>query len=178
VHAHEARKTKGTRAAPPLPAAHPPLNAPLGWYTLLTKRTFGGLLGYSSPNSKISEKVPPSQGVSSGPKITACQTMMLLSSGAALIPGAGSFVTRLKSRTRRWRAEVDITKKNLLNVLWPKVAEREARGWERREHENSCWATTSSLCQLGIVPPLTEGSRNLLLRDKRCFDHGGLRICP
>ena len=75
---------------------------------MLTKRTLGGLFGYSSPNSKIREKVPPSQGVSSGPKITACHTMMLDSSGAALMPEGGSLVIFLKSRTRRWRAEVDM----------------------------------------------------------------------
>lgn len=34
---------------------------------------------------------PPSQGVSSGPKMTACQNMILSFVGVPLMPGGGSF---------------------------------------------------------------------------------------
>jgi len=87
----------------------------------------GGLFGYSSPNSSFyraikgekdkifpcdaptRRKVPPSQGVSSGPNITAFHNMILLSQGAPLIPEGGSFCNLLKSRISLLRAGVDIT---------------------------------------------------------------------
>lgn len=61
-------------------------HSPFGWNTLLMNRILGGLLGYSSVNSIIKLNVPPSQGVSSGPKITACHTRMFESVGVALMP--------------------------------------------------------------------------------------------
>lgn len=87
----------------------------------------GGLFGYSSPNSSFyraikgekgkifslvtptRRKVPPSQGVSSGPNITAFHSMILLSQGAPLIPEGGSFCNLLKSRISLLRAGVDMT---------------------------------------------------------------------
>ena len=46
----------------------------------------GGLLGYSSVNSMVSLKVPSSNGVSCGPKMTAFHNMILLSLGAPDTP--------------------------------------------------------------------------------------------
>ena len=40
--------------------------SPLGWNILDTKRTVGGLLGYSSVNCIVNLKVPSSKGVSLG----------------------------------------------------------------------------------------------------------------
>ena len=59
-------------------------------------------------NSKLSLKVPPYQGVSSGPKMAAFQTMMLSAEGAAVIPGVGSLASFFMSRMRRRRAAEDI----------------------------------------------------------------------
>ena len=86
-------------------------------------------------NVSSSLKVPPSQDVSSGPKMIACavsgletppggvrraraggggdgrrtcQLRMLLSFGAAVTPDGESLCRRLKSRTRRRRAADDI----------------------------------------------------------------------
>jgi hypothetical protein len=42
------------------------------------------------------------------PKMTAFQSMMLLSCGAPLIPAGGSCCSRLKSRISRFLAGVDI----------------------------------------------------------------------
>ena len=53
---------------------------------VLADLTVGGLFGYSSVNSIVSLKVPSSKGVSWGPKMTAFQSMMLLSLGAPLTP--------------------------------------------------------------------------------------------
>lgn len=98
----------------------------------VTNLTVGGLLGYSSVNSMVSLKVPSSNGVSCGPKMTAFHIIMLLSVGAPLTPVGGSscnlkngpfrlgdtvladqsFTNRLKSLIRRRLAGVDI-----LNVL-------------------------------------------------------------
>jgi len=79
-----------------------------GWNIFVTNFTVGALFGYSSVNCNVSLNVPPSQGVSSGPNITACQSMMFDSVGAPEIPVGGSDCRRLKSRTRRFRAGVDI----------------------------------------------------------------------
>jgi hypothetical protein len=81
----------------------------------LTNRTVGGLLGYSSVNSIVSLKVPSSNGVSCGPKMTAFHIIMLLSVGAPLTPVGGSSCNRLKSLMRRRRAGVDILLQNKLN---------------------------------------------------------------
>jgi len=70
--------------------------------------TAGGLLGYSSVNSKSNLNVPPSQGVSSGPKMTACQAITLLSKGAACTPVGGSFCNLLKSLINLFLADVDM----------------------------------------------------------------------
>lgn len=64
---------------------------------------------YSSVNSKRSWNVPPSQGVSSGPNMTACQLRTLLSKGAAWIPEGGSAWRRLKSLQRNEMAMLDKT---------------------------------------------------------------------
>lgn len=80
----------------------------LGWNILDTKRTVGGLLGYSSVNSIVSLNVPSSNGVPSGPKMTAFHTMMLFSDGAPLTPAGGSSCSLLKSLMRRRLAGVDI----------------------------------------------------------------------
>jgi hypothetical protein len=45
---------------------------------------------------------PPSQGVSSGPKITAFHSMMLSGLGEPFTPCGGSCWSRLKSRIKRW----------------------------------------------------------------------------
>lgn len=68
----------------------PPSAYTFGWNIFDTKRTVGGLFGYSSVNSIVSLKVPSSNGVSCGPKITAFQIMMLLSVGAPDTPVGGS----------------------------------------------------------------------------------------
>lgn len=44
---------------------------------------------------KLSWVVPPSQGVSSGPKMTAFQCIMLEGLGEALMPSGGSYTKRL-----------------------------------------------------------------------------------
>jgi hypothetical protein len=76
--------------------------------------------------------------VSSGPKITACHTMMLLSSGAALMPWGGSLVIFLKSRTSRWRAEVDMLGAG-------------GKGWDTK-HENAARAGVLHVLHLKRVP--------------------------
>ncbi len=53
--------------------------------------TLGAVLGYSSVNSILSLKMPPSQIVFSGPKITAFQRKTLSGLGQALMPSGGSF---------------------------------------------------------------------------------------
>jgi hypothetical protein len=58
--------------------------------------------------------VPSAKGVSSGPKMTAFQTMMLFSPGAPLTPAGGSSWRRLKSRISRLLAAVDILKESYL----------------------------------------------------------------
>lgn len=68
----------------------PPSAYTFGWNILETKRTVGGLFGYSSVNSIVSLNVPSSKGVSCGPKITAFHIMMLLSVGAPDTPVGGS----------------------------------------------------------------------------------------
>ena len=49
-------------------ASQKKIPSPLGWNIRVTKRTEGGLLGYSSPKVRVSLKVPPSHGESSGLK--------------------------------------------------------------------------------------------------------------
>ena len=71
-----------------------------------TNLTTGALLGYSSENWRVTLKVPPSHGVSSGPKMTPCQLRMSSSSGVAQMPAGGSVTRRLKSRINLLRAGV------------------------------------------------------------------------
>lgn len=71
-----------------------------------TNLTTGALLGYSSENWRVTLKVPPSHGVSSGPKMTPCQLRMSSSSGVAQMPAGGSVTRRLKSRISLLRAGV------------------------------------------------------------------------
>eukprot|EP00958_Prasinococcus_capsulatus_P019960 scaffold2539_cov388-Prasinococcus_capsulatus_cf.AAC.15 len=78
----------------------------LGWNMVETNRTVGALLGYSSVKVRDNLNVPPSHGVSSGPNMTALQTIMLLSCGAPFIPEGGSDCSRLKSLIRRFLAGV------------------------------------------------------------------------
>lgn len=59
-------------------------------------------------NSIVSLNVPSSNGVPSGPKMTAFQTIMLFSDGAPLTPAGGSSCNLLKSLMRRRRAGVDM----------------------------------------------------------------------
>lgn len=68
----------------------PPSAYTFGWNIFDTKRTVGGLLGYSSVNSIVSLNVPSSKGVSWGPKITAFHIIILLSVGAPETPVGGS----------------------------------------------------------------------------------------
>jgi hypothetical protein len=77
-----------------------------GWNILVTNFTTGALFGYSSLNAIVNLNVPPSHGVPSGPKITACHAMMFDSLGVPLIPAGGSVCKRLKSRIRRFLAGV------------------------------------------------------------------------
>ena len=85
--------------------------------------TVGGLLGYSSVNSIVNLKVPSSNGVSCGPKMTAFHNMMLLSLGAPdtpsdndqryfintfILPAGGSCCNLLKSLISLRLAGVDI----------------------------------------------------------------------
>ena len=79
-----------------------------GWNIFVANFTVGALFGYSSVNCSVSLNVPPSHGVSSGPNMTACQSMIFDSVGAPEIPVGGSDCSRLKSRTRRLRAGVDM----------------------------------------------------------------------
>ena len=63
------------------------LYIPFGWNTLVVKRTLGGLSGYWSQKVIRKLKMPPSHGVSAGPKIVAAHTNIFSSlSGAALAP--------------------------------------------------------------------------------------------
>lgn len=68
----------------------PPSAYTFGWNIFDTNRTVGGLFGYSSVNSMVNLKVPSSNGVSCGPKITAFHIIMLLSVGAPETPVGGS----------------------------------------------------------------------------------------
>lgn len=68
----------------------PPSAYTFGWNIFDTKRTVGGLFGYSSVNSMVSLKVPSSNGVSCGPNMTAFQIIILLSVGAPETPVGGS----------------------------------------------------------------------------------------
>mmetsp|Transcript_8507 Transcript_8507/g.38698 ORF Transcript_8507/g.38698 Transcript_8507/m.38698 type:complete len:215 (+) Transcript_8507:1130-1774(+) len=69
-----------------------------GWNTSEVNRTLGGFSGYCSPNVIRSENTPPSQAVSSGPKIVALQTNRLSSLwGLALHPSGGSVLMALRS---------------------------------------------------------------------------------
>lgn len=54
--------------------------------------------------------MPPSQGVSSGPNMTAFQSIILSCEGAAVIPGLGSVCSLRISRIKRRLAGVDIYK--------------------------------------------------------------------
>ena len=66
----------------------------LGWNILEVNLTTGGLLGYSSLNFRVRQKIPSSKGVSTEPIITAVQEKMLSSSGDALMPSGGFFRQR------------------------------------------------------------------------------------
>mmetsp|Transcript_15335 Transcript_15335/g.64672 ORF Transcript_15335/g.64672 Transcript_15335/m.64672 type:complete len:271 (-) Transcript_15335:21-833(-) len=69
-----------------------------GWNTSLVKRTRGGFSGYCSPNVMRRENTPPSQAVSSGPKMVALHTNRLSSLwGLALHPSGGSVLIALRS---------------------------------------------------------------------------------
>jgi len=59
----------------------------LGWNIFVKNLTLGGLLGYSSVNSRDNLKIPPSHSVLSGPKITARHLKRESSSGVAVMPG-------------------------------------------------------------------------------------------
>ena len=64
-----------------------PWHTPFGWNTFVVKRTFGGLSGYWSQKVMRKLNIPPSHGVSAGPKIVAAHTKIFSSlSGAALAP--------------------------------------------------------------------------------------------
>lgn len=66
------------------------------------KRTRGGLSGYCSVNVIRIEKMPPSNGVSSGPTIVAPHTIRLSSPrGLALTPSGGDCFIALRSDIRR-----------------------------------------------------------------------------
>lgn len=79
-----------------------------GWNMGQVNATEGGLLGYSSEKESVSLKVPPSQGVLSGPKITACHTRMFDSEGVAATPTGGSCFSRFMSLISLFLAGVDI----------------------------------------------------------------------
>ena len=85
-----------------------------GWNIFVANFTVGALFGYSSVNCSVSLNVPPSHGVSSGPNMTACQSMIFDSVGAPEIPVGGSDCSRLKSRTRRLRAGEDMMSRRRL----------------------------------------------------------------
>lgn len=62
-------------------------HTPFGWNTFVVKRTLGGLSGYWSQKVMRKLKMPPSHGVSDGPKMVAAHTKIFSSpSGAALAP--------------------------------------------------------------------------------------------
>ena len=61
-------------------------NYTFGWNNFVLNTTLGGLLGYSSLNSRRSLNTPPSHIDYSGPKITASHNSILSSNGAALNP--------------------------------------------------------------------------------------------
>lgn len=71
------------------------------------KRTRGGLSGYCSGNVSLIEKMPPSQGVSSGPKMVPPQTCRFSSPrGLALTPSGGFCFIVFRSLISR-RLEAD-----------------------------------------------------------------------
>lgn len=78
----------------------------------MRKDIFGGLSGYSSVNSRSSVATRSSHSVSSGPTMTACHFMMLLSTGSSLsmMPSCSSVRMRFTSFMRRRRAFVDMTR--------------------------------------------------------------------
>ena len=80
----------------------------LGWNIFDKNLTMGGLLGYSSLKASDSRKVPSSNGVSLGPKMTAFHCRILFSVGAPDTPAGGSSCSRLKSRISRRLAAVAI----------------------------------------------------------------------
>lgn len=84
----------------------------LGWNIRERNLTVGGLFGYDSSNVSISLKVPSSNGVSPGPKMTAFHNMMLSGHGLPDIPPGGSPERRLKSRMRRRLQLVDMIMKD------------------------------------------------------------------
>lgn len=93
----------------------PPSAYTFGWNIFETKRTVGGLLGYSSVNSIVNLNVPSSNGVSCGPKITAFHIIILLSVGAPETPvGGSSWSLQLQNRNREfhfnWTNEMNINK--------------------------------------------------------------------
>ena len=77
----------------------------LGWKSLVMNFTFGAMLGYSSVNERDRVKVPPSHTVPAGPKMMACHSKILLSTGVPLIPSGGSVLSVIKSFFRRRFAE-------------------------------------------------------------------------
>uniref|UniRef100_A0A1I8I777 Annexin n=1 Tax=Macrostomum lignano TaxID=282301 RepID=A0A1I8I777_9PLAT len=80
-----------------------------GWNMEVRNFTAGGLFGYSSVKVMLSLNTPPSNAVSSGPRMTAFHTMMFSSVGQAPTPGGGSFCIICRSFIRRRRAAVDMT---------------------------------------------------------------------
>lgn len=85
----------------------PPSAYTFGWNIFDTKRTVGGLLGYSSVNSMVNLNVPSSNGVSCGPNITAFHIMILLSVGAPETPvGGSSWSLQINKTTENnWKKE-------------------------------------------------------------------------
>ena len=82
----------------------------------LVKRTRGGLSGYCSVNVRRMEKMPPSHGVSSGPKTDPDHTYRFSSPGLALTPSGGfcfmvfrSDISRSELALEFMAAAVDVT---------------------------------------------------------------------
>jgi len=74
----------------------------LGWNISEVNLMRGGLSGYRSVKVTLREKIPPSNGVSSGPKTLAFHTNKLSSvTGLALHPSGGLFLMAFKSDMRR-----------------------------------------------------------------------------
>ena len=146
-----------------------------GWNMRETNLTTGALLGYSSENWRVTLKVPPSHGVSSGPKMTPCQLRMSSSSGVAQMPAGGSVTKRLKSRISLLRAGVvmllclnDGKRQRKNEKKKKKTVNQSVAKKERGKQEKVVLLTTRQKRKKGRKRCLPEGRRQVLWVGRLC----------